>query len=178
MQTMELDIPVYSNMSPSIGLKLRKLLAIIADSVPFKPTMQKLADAIGVSRNQIADYLVSMERVGMIAQLRDDTGGIRGLGKVEKVYLDNPNLCYILSSDAPNTGNLRETFFLNQLRVNYDVVSSRVSDFSVGDYTFEIGGKNKTKKQIRDVEKAYVVRDDIEFGFADHIPLWAFGLTY
>lgn len=178
LQTMEVDIPVYSNINPSTGRKLRKLLAIIADSVPFKPIMQKLAEAIGVSRNQIADYLVYMERAGMIAQLRDNTGGIRGLGKVEKIYLDNPNLCHILSSDVPNAGNLRETFFLNQMRVNYDVISSRLSDFCIGEYTFEIGGKNKTRKQVARIEKAYIVKDDIEFGFADNIPLWAIGLTY
>lgn len=178
LQTMEVDIPIYSNMNPSTGRKLRKLLAIIADSVPFKPTLQKLAEAVGVSRNQIADYLMYMERAGMIAQLRDDTGGIHGLGKVEKIYLDNPNLCHILCTSTPNSGNLRETYFLNQMRVKYDVVSSRVSDFCIGKYTFEIGGKGKTRKQVAGLGDAYIVKDDIEFGFADTIPLWAVGLTY
>lgn len=178
LQTMEVDIPIYSNMNPSTGRKLRKLLALIAESVPFKPTLQKLAEAVGVSRNQIADYLMYMERAGMIAQLRDDTGGIRGLGKIEKIYLDNPNLCYILSTNTPNSGNLRETYFLNQMRVRHDVISSHVSDFRIDKYTFEIGGKGKTRKQVSGLSNAYVVKDDIEFGFADNIPLWAVGLTY
>lgn len=178
LQTMEVDIPIYANLNPSTGRKLRKLLSIIADSVPFKPTLQKLAEAVGVSRNQIADYLVYMERAGMIAQLRDDTGGIRGLGKVEKIYLDNPNLCYVLSSDTPNEGNLRETFFLNQSRVIFDVISSKVSDFCIDKYTFEVGGKNKKGRQIKALDNAYIVKDDIEFGYADVIPLWAVGLTY
>ncbi|MBO4402166.1 MAG: ATP-binding protein [Bacteroidales bacterium] len=178
LQTMENDIPVYANMNASTGQKLRRLLTVIANSVPFKPVLQKLAEEIGVSRNQIADYLLYMERAGMIAQLRDETGGVRSLGKVEKVYLDNPNLCIALSSGNPNIGNVRETFFFNQMRVGHDIVSSKKGDFCVEDLTFEIGGRNKGQKQVRDVENAYIVRDDMEFGALKNIPLWAFGLTY
>lgn len=178
VQTMETDIPLYANLSASTGRKFRKLLEIIADSVPFKPSMQKLAEMIGVSRNQIADYLLYIERAGMIAQLRNDVGGIRSLGKVDKIYLDNTNLSYALSILTPNIGNIRETFFLNQMRVNYDVRSSKKSDFCINDLTFELGGRTKQSKQISDIKNAYVVKDDIENGFQNVIPLWAFGLTY
>ena len=108
----------------------------------------------------------------------DATGGIRGLGKVEKVYLDNTSLAYLLGSESADIGNIRETFFYNQMRVTEGVISSRISDFEIGGKTFEVGGKKKGKKQLAEAEEGYVVRDDIEFGTGNIIPLWAFGLTY
>ncbi len=177
-QTVESDIAQFADMKATTARKLKKMLAIIATLAPFKPNADSLATEIGISRNNVSDYLLLLERVQMIGQLRDDTGGIRGLGKVEKVYLDNPNLMYVLSGQNSNIGNVRETFFYNQMRVRYDVISSRVSDFAIGKYTFEVGGKNKGGKQIEGVENAYIVRDDIEFGYRRTLPLWAFGLTY
>ncbi len=177
-QTVESDIAQFADMKATTARKLKKMLAIIATLAPFKPNADSLATEIGISRNNVSDYLLLLERVQMIGQLRDDTGGIRGLGKVEKVYLDNPSLMYVLSGQNSNIGNVRETFFYNQMRVRYDVISSRVSDFAIGKYTFEVGGKNKGKSQIADVPNAYVVKDDIEFGYRRTLPLWAFGLTY
>ncbi len=177
-QTMEVDIPQYANMTASTGQKLKKLLAVIARSVPFKPVMDSLATIVGVSRNVLPDYFLFMEQAGMIGQLRDDTGGLRGLGKVEKVYLDNPNLAYLLGADHTDMGNVRETFFYNQMRVTTGVISSRISDFEIDGTTFEVGGKRKGKKQIADVARGFVVKDDIEFGAGNIVPLWAFGLTY
>jgi len=177
-QTMESDIPIYLNANVSIGRKLKQLLMVVAESVPFKPVMQKLADVTGINRNYIQDYLMYMERAGMIAQLRDAVGGIRGLGKTEKVYLDNTNLIYVLAPKRADIGNVRETFFMNQMRVVGDVMCSPVSDFLVDGMTFEIGGRKKGQKQISDVKNGYVVKDDIEAGYANVLPLWAFGLLY
>jgi len=165
-------------MNVSTGRKLKQLLAIIAKSVPFKPNMTSIATALSASRNNITDYCLFVEEAGMIAQLRDSTGGIRGLGKVDKIYLDNTNLIYSLANDNSNAGNIRETFFLNQLRVKYDVMVSPIADFLIGDYTFEVGGKNKGMKQIQGMDKAFIVKDDIELGYLNTIPLWQFGLTY
>lgn len=177
-QTMEVDIPQYANMTASTGRKLKKLLSVIAQSVPFKPVMDSLATVVGVSRNVLPDYFLYMEQAGMIGQLRDDTGGIRGVGKVKKVYLDNTTLAYLLGSDSTDTGNIRETFFYNQMRVTTDVISSRISDFDIDGKTFEVGGRKKGKKQISEAKEGYVVKDDIEYGSGNIIPLWAFGLTY
>ena len=177
-QTMEVDILQYANMNASTGRKLKKLLAVIAQSVPFKPVMDSLATVVGVSRNVLPDYFLYMEQAGMIGQLRDDTGGIRGVGKVEKVYLDNTNMAYLLGGDAADIGNIRETFFFNQMRVVSDVISSRISDFEIDGKTFEVGGKKKGKKQLSEAKEGYVVKDDIEFGSGNIIPLWAFGLLY
>ncbi len=177
-QTLETDIPAYAGMNVSTGRKLRQLMAIVAASAPFKPNMSKIADMLNVSRNNIADYLMYIEEAGMIAQLRTSTGGIRGLGKVDKVYLDNANLVFNLVRENRNTGNLRETFFFNQLRVNHEVFSSPIADFTADAVDFEIGGRNKGSKQIMTAETGFIVKDDIEKGFLNVIPLWHFGLMY
>jgi predicted AAA+ superfamily ATPase len=177
-QTLESDIPAYATMNVSTGRKLKQLMAIVAESVPFKPNMSKISEMLSISRNNIADYLLYMEEAGMLSQLRFETKGIRGLGKVDKVYLDNTNLVYGLAHENPNKGNIRETFFMNQLRVAYPIVSSVIADFTIDGFDFEIGGKNKSGKQIKTAAKGFVVKDDIETGFLNTIPLWHFGLLY
>ena len=177
-QTLESDIPVYAGMNVSKGRQLKQLMAIIAESVPFKPNMTKISEILAISRNVIADYLLYMEEAGMLAQLREDTKGIRGLGKINKVYLDNTNLVYILAGENANKGNIRETFFLNQCRVHHQIVSSNLADFKMEDKDFEVGGKNKGLKQIKTAENGFLVKDDIETGFFNTIPLWHFGLMY
>lgn len=177
-QTMEVDIPTHFAGQRVLGKKLKSLLMVVAKSVPFKLVMQRLAEATGISRNDIANYLFYMERAGMVTQLRDTTGSIRGLGKVEKLYLDNTNLIYALSPEHADIGNVRETFFMNQARVMNDVTGSSISDFEINGKTFEIGGKKKGQKQIENAEEGYIVKDDIESGYANVIPLWAFGLNY
>ena len=177
-QTLESDIPIYAEMNTATGRKLKQLLAIISKSVPFKPNFSSIATALSASRNNIADYCLYIEEAGMISQLRSHTGGIKELGKVEKIYLDNTNLIYNLAEDTPNIGNIRETFFLNQMRINHLVTSSNFGDFRIDNIDFEIGGKNKTQKQVLNAEKGFVVKDDIEFGYRNNIPLWQFGMLY
>lgn len=114
----------------------------------------------------------------MICQLRDETGGLRRLGKVEKIFVDNPNLMYALQGRNANTGSLRETFFFNQMRVKNEVTASKNTDFRIDDYIFEVGGAKKGKKQLEGNPNGIIVRDDIEFGHGNIIPLWHFGLNY
>ena len=176
--TLETDIPLYANLSVTVSRKLKELMQVIADSVPFKPNMSTIATTIKADRNSLPDYFNLMERAGLLSQLHEPTKGVRGLGKVEKVYLDNTNLSFALSSSTPDTGNLRETFFFNQMRVNHQVFNSPISDFLIEGKTFEIGGKKKGQKQISQAEDGYVVKDDIETGFGNVVPLWAFGMNY
>ena len=176
-QTVEVDIPQYADMKASTARKLKRMLVILSGLAPYKPSTENLATEIGVSKNNVPDYLVYLERAGMIGLLRDDTSGMRNLGKVEKVYVDNSSLMSILTSD-PNIGNIRETFFYNQMRVNQNVTASRASDFTIDEYTFEIGGRKKGRKQIEDVENGRIVKDDIETGHGIIIPLWHFGMNY
>lgn len=175
---LETDIPMFARLNAGTAIKLKRLMAILAQSVPFKPNYSKLADIIGIDRQTLSDYITYMEKAGLLNQLYDATGGIRGLGKVTKLYLENTNLAYVLGKDTPDTGNLRETFFLNQLAVTHEVSASPKSDFQVDEYTFEIGGRNKGNAQIQGIDNAFVVKDDIEYGFGNIIPLWHFGFLY
>jgi len=176
--TLEVDIPQFANLSVTTARKMKKLLLVVAESVPFKPNFVSLASKLEVSRNSLEEYLTFMEDAGLISRLRDSATGIIGLGKVEKVYLDNPNLIYYLSAKVPETGNIRETFFLNQTRVNNAVISSAAADFKIDKYTFEVGGKSKSQEQIKNTDNAFIVKDNIEYGYKNVIPLWAFGLNY
>lgn len=177
-QTVEVDIPQYADMKVSTARKLKRMLAILSQLAPYKPSVENLASELGVSKNNVPDYLVYLERAGMIGLLRDDTQGMRGLGKVEKVYVDNPVLMNVLSPDSANAGSVRETFFYNQMRLDHRVTASKASDFCVNGYTFEVGGRKKGKRQIEGVENGRIVKDDIETGHGIVIPLWHFGMTY
>jgi len=178
IQTLETDIPIYANMSVSTGKKLGKLLKIISQSVPFKPNFTKIAGMLEASRNHIDDYCYYLELAGLIMQLRDMGEGIGQLGKVDKVYLDNTNLIFALAEQQQEQGNIRETFFFNQMRVRNKVFRSPKGDFNINNITFEVGGKNKNREQIKELKDAYIVKDDIEYGYQNIVPLWAFGLNY
>jgi predicted AAA+ superfamily ATPase len=176
--TIETDIPMYAKMNIGTALKMKQLLSIIAKSVPFKPNFTKIAELVDVHRNQIVEFLHYFEKAGIIMQLRDKTEGIRSMGKVEKIYLDNPNLMYAIGSNATEIGNVRETFFYNQMNLEHIVYMHKNADFQIDDKIFEVGGKNKSKKQIAGLSEAYLVKDDIVFGYQNIIPLWHFGMSY
>ncbi|MFH2141637.1 MAG: AAA family ATPase [Bacteroidota bacterium] len=175
---LETDIPKYLELKVSTIEKLKQLLQIISESVPFKPNFSKIAEIIGVSRNMMHEYFSYLERAGLIMQLHDKTKGVRALGKVNKVYLNNPNLVYNLSETSSNIGNIRETFMLNQLRMIGNVFAAEKGDFTIDDMVFEVGGKGKTDRQIKEAGKGFVVKDEIEHGFGNVLPLWHFGLLY
>ncbi len=176
---LEVDIPKYIEMRVNTIDKLKILLRIISESAPFKPNMSKLADMIGVSRNVLPDYFSFLERTKIITILRSNTKGVRSLGKVGKVYLHNSNLMEVLSPQKREVGNIREAFFISQVMVKHQCELPPGSDFFVDNkFLFEIGGKSKTRKQIAGQKNAYVVKDEIEHGFDNSIPLWYFGLLY
>lgn len=176
--TIDVDIPQYADMRASTTRKLKGMLLIISRLAPYKPVADHLATELGVSKNNIPDYLAILERAGVIGLLRDDTSGMRSLGKVEKAYIDNPALLSVLAGGQPNVGSLRETFFYNQMRLRNDLTASVKSDFKIGNLTFEVGGRKKGKQQIEGIPNAYVVKDDIERGHGNVIPLWHFGMNY
>ncbi|WP_165047823.1 MULTISPECIES: ATP-binding protein [unclassified Adlercreutzia] len=177
-RTLEVDIPQFAEMNTATGRKLKQLMAVVSTLVPFKPNMTSLAGKIQASRNNIEDYLIFMEKAGMIARLATGAGGLGALGKTEKVYLDNTNILYNLGGENVDVGTVRETFFFNQMRVRHRVVASALADFAIDGVTFEVGGRNKGAGQLKGAERGIVVKDDVEYGFGNVVPLWAFGLTY
>ena len=177
-QILENDIRDFAGMTVSTARALKKLMYIVAQSAPFKPNYSKIAEDLHLNRNLTADLMVYLEKAQLVNILRDGTWGISSLGKVEKVYLNNTNLAYAIAGDVTNTGNARETVFFSMLAPVADIVSSPAADFRTGKYTFEVGGRNKSGRQIKDIEDAYIVKDDIEHGDGNILPLWAFGFLY
>lgn len=177
-QTIESDIAQYADLKPATARKLKQLLGVVSSLAPYKPNYDNLAKEVGISKNNVADYLTYLEKAGLIGLLRDNTAGMRQLGKIEKVYVDNTSLMNVLANGNPNIENVRETFFFNQMRVRNDILGSRVSDFFISPYTFEVGGKSKGRRQIEDVDNGRIVKDDIETGHGIVIPLWTFGMNY
>ena len=176
---LEIELPLLRGVEQSYVHKLKQLMQIVAQSAPFIPNISKLAERTDISRATLTSYLKYLEETELLISLYKDSTGISALQKPEKIYLENTNLMYTLGSNRVNKGNLRETFFANQLSYEHSLQYSSTADFMVDDtYTIEIGGKSKQKKQIEGVDNAYVVSDDIEFGVDNRIPLWIFGLMY
>lgn len=177
---LETDVPsVYKTEFQTI-YKLKKLLYVIAQSVPFQPNITKLSEKLDTtSRSSTLQYLEYLEKSKLTINLKTSAKGNNYLVKPDKIYLDNCNLMYAIGELHQNDGNLRETFFCNQLGFKHQVNTSKESDFLIENkYTFEIGGKHKKTKQIEGVENAYIAQDNIEIGYRNKIPLWLFGFMY
>lgn len=178
-QVVEFDIPTFAKMNITSSAKLKKLLYVVAQSVPFKPNFSVLERELGISRNILPDYLMYLEKAQLITMIREKATGIKVLQKIDKIYLNNPNLSYALADGEPNIGTIRENIFIQFLQDLYPILSSPTqADFEVNDYTFEIGEKNKTSQQIKAIENSYLVKDDIEYATLREIPLWMFGFLY
>jgi hypothetical protein len=176
---LETELPKLRNVNIAYTHKLKQLLFIITKSVPFTPNISKLSERTGLNRETMLHYLHYLQEAQLIALAWKNAKGISRLQKPNKIYLENTNLMFTLATEKPNKGNLRETFFLNQLKYHHRVELSDKTDFLIdGEYLFEIGGKNKTGKQISNLQKAWIVSDDIEYGFENKIPLWLFGFLY
>lgn len=176
---LEVDLPYSVGINYANINKLKQLLFVISESVPFKPNIEKLSERIGIARNTLKEYIHYMAEAQIINLLYADTKGISRLTKPDKIYLQNPNLMVALAGTTAEIGNLRETFFFNQLSVNHKVNYSKKGDFVVDkSNVFEVGGKNKTHKQIAGMEHSYLAIDGIEIGYQNEIPLWLFGFLY
>ena len=179
LTVLEVDIPQFALIQTGNIIYLKKLLAIISNSVPFKPNLKSLSERTGISLNTMKIYLKLLNDADLLQMLYVQDKGINSLNKPEKIYLNNPNLMNNRGDRNVNIGNLRETFFYNQVKINNIVNAAKQTDFIVNNkYTFEIGGKNKKQKQIEGIGNAYVVKDNIEIGSDNIIPLWIFGFMY
>lgn len=175
---LENDLPAVEKVEYVSIKKMKRLLMILSQMVPFTPNMTKIAESIEATRQSVIRMFQVLERAALLIMLYSGKNNMQQLAKPEKVYLDNTNLMYALSSSA-DIGNIRETFFANQLKQNHQIAFSGQGDFRINDvYTFEVGGKNKTFEQIKDVPNSYLAIDGIEYGTGNRIPLWLFGFLY
>lgn len=176
---IEIDVNAVEDLQYDTLVKLKRLLVAIASSAPFTPNITKLSERIGVSRNMLIKSIKILERAGLVNEVYKDSSGIGVLTKPEKLFLNNTNLIYAFANEKVNTGTVRETFFLNQFKGLHEVNLSKTADFIIDQtYTFEIGGKSKSKKQITDLKNAFVAKNQVEIGFANVIPVWLFGFMY
>lgn len=176
---VEFDMAELKGFDIRNAKKMLQLMQIIADQVPFKPNLVKLAEKSDIHRNTMLNYIHFLSDAKLINLLYPQGNSISTLQKPEKVFLENTNLMYALSNSQIDKGNIRETFFFNQLSVNYSVNEPKGTDFVVSDrYYFEVGGKNKGKKQIEGLENAFIVKDELEYPIGNTIPLWLFGFLY
>ena len=177
-KVLEGDYPSIEEVSQETIRTTKKMLKVLAASTPQTPNMSDLYRQLGTERNQGLKMLNALDRAGLLALVPGKIGKLDTLSKPEKIYCDNTNLMYALVRQI-DSGVRRETYFFNQVRKDHDVISSGTGDFLVdGKYLFEVGGKGKGFKQIKDIPDSFVVNDDVEIGLGNKIPLWLFGFLY
>jgi len=184
---LESDLPYINKIEFAQILKLKKLLFLLSQSVPFIPNITKLSELTNISRPKVYEYLNYLEDAKIISSIKSKEKGYKILSKPEKLYMQNSNISYTLTK-SPNIGNIRETFFANMIKNYYNsfnkiydnsIFLSKQGDFLVDEkYIVEVGGKNKSFEQVKDMSNSFVVADDIEIGFGAKIPLWLFGFLY
>lgn len=176
---IDMELPVLRNVEISKTHKVKQLLSVISQSVPFKPNISSLANKINISRNSLLEYIYALVDANILMSIHKTGFGVSTLQKPDKLFIENTNYMYSLLDKKPDTGNLRETFFLNQISESHIVTYPEKGDFWVDNkYLFEIGGKTKSKKQIIGIDNSYTVIDNTETGYENRIPLWLFGFLY
>jgi len=172
------DIIPFEGLNYKSIHSLKKLLFVISQAVPFTPNVSKLSERLGLPRNTLLKLLDILDQAKLIKLLKSGTKGVSYLQKPEKIYLENTNLIHLFAEEHPNIGNIRETFFFNQVNNRHRVTSSKYSDFMVNEkFTFEIGGPTKGLKQIQGIPSSYLALD-LKLGNEKVIPLWLFGFLY
>lgn len=176
---LEVDLQAIENIDYQNMAKIKRLLYVISTNVPFTPNMNKLSEQIQLNRNALVRVMQLLQKASLIHTLYKQSKSISILNKPDKIWMHNTNLMYAISGNGVDKGNLRETFFLQSMPYEYRLSLPDRGDVVVNDtYLFEIGGKNKTAEQIKGKENAYIVRDDLESGALNVIPLWLFGFQY
>ena len=175
---IEVDIPSIFKIKYEYIINLKKLVTLICNSKPFKLNIKELSSKVGIDRDTLYLYLDYLHKGKIFNVIRAKTKGDNIFSKPDKIYLNNPNLNFSYCQDA-NIGTIRETVFATLLSAEHNIKIPKIGDFLVdGKYIFEIGGKNKSFKQIKDLDNSFVISDDIEIGFGNKIPLWLFGFLY
>jgi len=172
------DLPSVEKVEYNTIFKIKKLLLVLASLVPYVPNINALSNEIETNRANTLRYLEYLKRAGLIQMFLYPQKSMKMLSKPDKIYLNNSNLLYTLADENTNIGNVRETFFANQVSAKYTVNISQRGDFQVEGSVFEVGGKTKSYKQIKDLPESYLVIDETEVGYGNKVPLWLFGFLY
>lgn len=172
------DLPAVERVTFDTLQKVKKLLMIISEHVPFEPNMSELWRQLSTDNELGLRMLYALDKAHVLGLLSAKAKNYKSLTKPEKIFLGNTNLMHVLCP-VVDKGNERETFFLSQLKVIHDVTYPKNGDFLIdGKHLFEVGGKGKTFNQIADIPDSYLAVDDTEVGLGNRIPLWLFGFLY
>lgn len=178
MQILETDLPMIYTIDHDKINSLKKMMIMLCQSEPYDINISKLCGAVELNQRTLYKYLGILQSAGLIRILGAKSSGVSIISKPEKLYLDNSNL-FSIFCDSPKIGTIRETFFASQTSFEHSLNYPKSGDFILDKkYTFEIGGKDKNFKQLKDVKQGFVVSDDIEIGVDKKIPLWLFGFMY
>ncbi len=178
MQILETDLPMLYTIDHDKINSLKKMMIMLCQSEPYDINISKLCGAVELNQRTLYKYLGILQSAGLLRILGAKSSGVSIISKPEKLYLDNTNL-FSIFCDSPKLGTIRETFFASSLSYEHNLNYPKSGDFIVDEkYTFEVGGKDKSFKQLKGVKEGYVVADGIEIGVEDKIPLWLFGFLY
>ena len=176
--SIDVDLTSLGLVEQKYTYKLKKLLEVVCQSEPFEVNYTKIAALAEISRAKLYDYIAYLNDARLVNMIDEQSRGLSKLVKPAKIYMNNTNLIYAYGEDC-KAGTIRETFFANQLKVKHRLSIPKQGDFIVDDkFIFEVGGKNKSFEQIKDISNSYIVADEIEVGNGNKIPLWMFGLLY
>lgn len=178
MQILETDLPMIYTIDHDKINALKKMMIMLCQSEPYDINISKLCGAVELNQRTLYKYLGILQAAGLIRILGAKSSGVSIISKPEKLYLDNTNL-FSIFCDSVKIGTIRETFFASSVSYKHNINYPKSGDFILDEkFTFEIGGKDKNIKQIKNLEDAYIVADDIEIGIDNKIPLWLFGFIY
>lgn len=175
---VDTDLAYIVSYNSGTATKVKKLLGVIAESVPFKPNIAALARKLDLSRDSVYQYIYQLQDARLLNTLSSEGKGVSTLQKPDKIFLENTNLAFALK-EKPDIGNIRETFVLNQLlNAGLKVSAPTEGDFDIDGLTIEVGGKGKNSSQVKHLENYLIAADDIETGVGNKIPIWLFGFLY
>lgn len=177
---IESELPQVFNVEAAMARKIKALMGIVSSSLPYEVDATKLSGVIGVHRTTVVNYLYMLDKASMINMIFEESKTVKKLQKPDKLYIENTNMLYAISSGAVDTGTIRETFCVNQLSASHNVeYSKRKGDFLIdGRYTFEVGGRNKGFSQVAGVDNSFVLADNIDSPYGRKLPIWTMGFLY
>jgi predicted AAA+ superfamily ATPase len=175
---VDVDLAYIASYNSGTAIKVKKLLGVIAESVPFKPNIAGLARKLELSRDSVYQYIYQLKDARLLNTISTVGKGVSTLQKPDKIFLENSNLAFALK-ERPDIGNVRETFVLNQLiNAGLNVNSPVEGDFITNGLTIEVGGKGKNRNQVKHLDKYLIASDDLETGSGNKAPVWLFGFLY
>lgn len=177
------DISNFYKLKTENLSNFKRILSYLATIPPGEVNRNSIAKNIGIDNKTILHYMNILNETGLVELINENKSGSTLLKHTEKMYLDNPDLYSAIIDEIgyeSQIGTIREIFFIKMIRNSgKKIYYSKTGDFEINDTVFEIGGKSKSKKQIKDkLDNAFLVKDDILYGSKYEIPLYLFGFLY